>query len=131
MTADPHQLRVFQKAGHLGALLYEVTQSFPMDDPYCLQSRIREASTSIPTHIVKGYGQAQQASFRAHILAAKKEASELRYLVDLAHRMGHLKDEAHRPLDQGCSELIRSLHDFLLAPDAEPLLHPGTTAVGE
>ena len=122
MTADPRQLRVFQQAGGLGAKLYEITQGFPQNDPYCMQSRIREASTSIPTHIVRGYGQTLQVDFRAHILAAQKEAAELRYLVDLARRMGHLEEATHRPLDQACAELYRALHDFLMAPDAEPLI---------
>ena len=122
MTADPHQLRVFQQAGGLGSKLYEITQAFPQNDPYCLQSRIREASTSIPTHIVRGYGQALQVDFRAHILAAQKDTAELRYLVDLARRMGHLNDDLHRPLDLACADLYRALHDFLMAPDAEPLV---------
>lgn len=121
MPVDPHHLRIFQMAGHLGAALYRVTEDLPPDDPYCLQSRIRQATTSIPSHIVEGYGQKDQPGFRAHILAAQKEAAELRYLVNLAVRMGHLEPESHRALDQDCDTLLKALHAFIIAPDAEPL----------
>lgn len=126
MTADPHQLRVFKQAGKLGGTLFDITQAFPANDPYCLQSRMRQATTNIPVLIVRAYTEADPSAFRTHILAAMKEATELRYLVDLAHRMALLKDEAHRPLDQECADLLRALHDFLIAPDAEPLTATGS-----
>ena len=126
MTADPQQLRVFKQAGSLGGTLFEITQAFPSDDPYCLQSRIRQATTHIPVLIVRAYTEQDPSTFRTHILAAMKEASELRYLVDLAHRMAHLNDDSHRPLDQECALLLRALHDFLIAPDAEPLTTSGS-----
>ena len=125
MAANPEQLRVFQKAGHLGAALYEVSDGIPLDEPYCLQSRIRQTSTNIPVLIVKGYGQKKKTAFRVEIRAALKEASELRYLLGLAHRMTYLGDDLYRSLDQECSDLVGTLHEFLMAPDEEPLLELG------
>jgi 23S rRNA-intervening sequence protein len=46
----------WQKGMELAALIYEVTQGFPVDERFGLTNQLRRAAVSIPSNIAEGKG---------------------------------------------------------------------------
>ena len=78
-------LEVWEKSHELTLKLYKSTTEFPREEIYGLTSQIRRACASIPTNIAEGSGRETAADFARFLQIAVGSASEVEYLILLAH----------------------------------------------
>jgi len=109
MSRDPKKLRVFQISDDLVLQVYRLTSGFPAEERFGLRSQLRRAAVSVPANLVEGCTRPGAPAFRAFLDIALGSASETRYLLDLATRLGLVAPEQARSLIQGYEGLIRSL----------------------
>jgi four helix bundle protein len=96
--------------------IYETTRAFPACERYGLQSQIRRAAVSTVCNIVEGSARRSDAEYLNFLNIANGSAHELRYLVELTHRLQILSETDFAPvhkkaalLTAGLGALIRSL----------------------
>jgi four helix bundle protein len=90
MSRDYRKLRVFVLADDLVIQIYQASKDFPVAERFGLQSQIRRAAVSVPTNIVEGSARRSLAEYLSFVNIAAGSAAEVRYLVDLCHRLGFL-----------------------------------------
>ena len=119
MSRDHRQLRVFHLADQLAVEVYRATKQFPNEERYGLQSQIRRAAVSTAANLVEGCARSTTKDYLHFVTIALGSASESRYLIDLATRLGMLKPDQFAELDRQADLLIRGLQSLLssLKPD--------------
>lgn len=113
---DHTKLRAFELADQFVILVYKHTSSFPREEQFGLTSQLRRAAVSIPSNIVEGCARPTQADYLKFLDIAYGSASEAKYQLSLAFRLGFLTPEANAEaaycgdeLSRVLSGLIRSL----------------------
>ena len=119
MSRDHRKLRVFQLADDLVVEVYRRTSGFPVEERYGLQSQIRRAAVSIPTNIVEGSARTTTKDYQHFVVIALGSASEVRYLLGLACKLGFLSGPEQEDLGDRYDELVRSLQKLIAAFDSE------------
>jgi four helix bundle protein len=119
MSRDHKKLRVFQLADELVLEIYGCTRGFPSEERYGLQAQIRRGAISVPTNIVEGSARATTKDYQHFIAIALGSASEVRYLLSVAHRLGFLPDSDHAHVGGRYDELVRGLQSHFSALDSE------------
>lgn len=78
-----------------------------------MQAQIRRAAVSAPTNIVEGCARRSTKDYLYFVSVALGSASEVRYLLGLARRLGLLAASDRDPLEGRYGELIRGLQRLL------------------
>ena len=120
MNRHHRKLKVFHLADDLVVDVYRCTRSFPIEERFGLQAQIRRATVSVPTNIVEGCARKTLKDYLHFMNIALASASEVRYLLQLSHRLGFLSDTTQPELVRRFDELICSLHNLIAALDAKP-----------
>ena len=121
MSRDPTKLKVFKLADDLVLEIYRRTRGFPPEERYGLQSQIRRAAISVPTNLVDGCARRTTKDYLHFVVISLGSASEVRYLLGLANRLGILGQADLDELIPRYGELIRGLQgllDALAKPEA-------------
>ena len=120
MSRDPSKLKVFRVADELVLEIYRRTRQLPLEERYGLQAQIRRAAVSVPTNLVEGCARRSTKDYLHFVVLSLGSASEVRYLLGLAHRLGMLGADDHAELVARYGELIRGLQRLLdaLRPEA-------------
>jgi four helix bundle protein len=113
MTRNPRDLRVFHMADSLVESVYRATSGFPPEERFGLCSQIRRAATSVPGNIVEGCARRTEKDYIHFLVIALGSASELRYFLDLARRLGFIQQTQADPIDANCDELLRALQKLV------------------
>jgi len=113
MSRDHSKLKVFDMADELVLGVYGVTAGFPTEERFGLVSQLRRASVSVPTNIVEGCARRTTREYVHFLEIALGSASEVRYLLDVSHRLGFLSKGNRDALDIQCGALLRSLQRLL------------------
>lgn len=113
MSRDPTKLKVFQLADDLVLEVYSRTRCFPSEERYGLQSQIRRAVISVPTNLVEGCARRTTKDYLRFVEISLGSASEARYLLNLAHKLGFLGQADLEELIPRFDEVIRSLQGLL------------------
>ena len=103
------KLLVWRKSHELTLTCYGFTKDFPADERFGLTSQIRRASASIPTNIAEGCGRSGTREFGHFLNIARGSASELEYLLLLAHDLGLLEADLYRSASDSVTEVKRML----------------------
>jgi four helix bundle protein len=120
---DFRNLRVWHRAHQLTLDVYGETRLFPKDERYRLTSQLRRAAASVPANIAEGCGRNGDAELARFLTIARGSASELDYLLLLAHDLGYLKPPRYEQLAaevQGISRMLTNFVDRLRYPIAAP-----------
>ena len=107
------KLQVWRKAHELTLRCYAMTGSFPREETYGLVSQVRRASASIPTNIAEGCGRGGRPEFSRFLTIALGSASELEYLLLLAHDLAYIRAEEYDGADEAVREVKRLLTGLL------------------
>ncbi len=113
MSRDHRKLKVFGMSDELVLEVYRRTRGFPVEERFGLQSQIRRAAVSVPANIVEGSARVTTREYVRFLVVALGSASETRYLIGLAHRLGMLPSADHEVLEGGYGNLIRALQSLV------------------
>lgn len=109
---DFKKLKVWEKSHRLVLAVYKVTTKFPRNELYALTSQIRRACVSIPANIAEGCGRSGDAELARFLQFSMGSASELEYLLLLAHDLEFLKSSDYERLTSQVLEAKRMLTSF-------------------
>ena len=109
MSRDPDRLQAFVLADDLVLDAYRSTQGFPAPERFGLQSQIRRGAVSVPANLVEGCARRSQRDYLHFVGIAIASASEVRYLINLAVRLGFASATDGERLKVGYSRVIRAL----------------------
>ena len=118
VSRDHTKLKVFALADELVVEVYRLTSKVPVEERYGLQAQIRRAAVSVPTNIVEGSARTTTRDYVHFLVVALGSASEVRYLLKLASRLGFLPNSDATTLEHRYDELVRALAALIRSLEA-------------
>src|SRR5437762_2465133 len=106
MSRDPKKLIAFCLADQLVVDVYSATRTFPVEERFGLQSQIRRAAISVCANLVEGCARPSKRDYLHFVAIAISSASEVRYLIEIATRLGFMANEQ---LIAGYGDVVRAL----------------------
>ncbi len=110
---DFRDLEVWRKAHALTLDTYFATRVLPSGESFGLTHQLRRAATNVSTRIAEGCGRDLNAEFGVELRRSKAAASELEYLLLLAHDLGYLSAEDHGRLTEAVVEVRKMVSGLL------------------
>ncbi len=120
MSRDHRKLRVFQKADAAVIRVYQATRRFPIEERYGLESQIRKAAVSCAVNIVEGCARQTTADYLHFVSIAAGSGAEVRYLIDLGHRLAFVSEDDRNALFQEYTEIVGGLESLIAALSNQP-----------
>ncbi len=115
MARDYRKLKVFAMADELVADVYVASRRFPPEERIGLQAQLRRAAVAVPSNIVIGCERSSESEYMHFSGVALSSASEARYLLSLANRLGYLADEAFGEIEKRYGRLVGGLNKLISA----------------
>lgn len=106
---DFRQLAVWRCGHKLALSIYQATESFPLDERPGITGQIRRAAVAIPTSIAGGCGRGGDLELTRHLQNAMGSASEVEYLLQLAHDLHYLANNDYIVLQQQTADVKHRL----------------------
>jgi four helix bundle protein len=106
-------LKVWQTAMTLVEDVYRVTTRFPVQERFGLTSQLRRAAVSVPSNIGEGKRRKRQKAFAHHLDIALGSQGELEVQLEIARRVGFLKEKDYTRLQSQTEEVGRMLNGLL------------------
>ena len=118
-------LTVWQTSMVLVEVIYRVTSRFPVEERFGLTAQLRRASVSIPSNIGEGKRRKRQKVFLHHLDIALGSQAEVDVQLEIAKRLGYLKDADYERLQLSVAEVGRMLNGLIESmqprePEPEP-----------
>jgi len=88
MNSSHRSSVAWQKGMALAALVYKVTQNFPVDERFGLTNQLRRAAVSIPSNIAEGKGRLTTGEFIQFLGIARVSTLEVQTQLELASMLG-------------------------------------------
>jgi four helix bundle protein len=106
----PHKdLKVWQRGMDMVMAVYRLTAQFPSEEKYGLSSQMRRAVVSVVSNIAEGAARQGNAEFVQFLHVSLGSVSELDTQLELARRLGFVRDEDWQRLDGDLQEIDRML----------------------
>jgi four helix bundle protein len=118
MSRDPQNQEAFVMADALVVAVYEVTRSLPMEERFGLQSQLRRAAISVVANLVEGSARRSQREYLHFVGIAVGSASETRYLLNLAERLGYVLNTSD--LRERYRRVIRAMQSLTTNLSSKP-----------
>lgn len=106
-TRDFEDLLTWQKSVRFSAAIYKISNSFPVEERYGMQSQIRRAAVSIPSNIAEGAGRETDKEFRRFIDIAVGSAFEVQSLLAVAKELSFIENEGYKARRNDAMEIVR------------------------
>ncbi len=113
MSRDPYKLKAFNMADELVVDVYRATTSLPVEERFALQSQIRRAAVSVTANLVEGCARPSQREYLHFVAIAISSASETRYLIRLAGRLGFAPTADCERICNRYGDVIRALQSLI------------------
>lgn len=94
MKRTHRTLKAWQESIGLVEHIYAATKAFPKDEVFGLTGQMRRAAVSVPANIAEGFARAGTKELLHYLYIAAASLSELDTHVEIAIRLGYLKDNA-------------------------------------
>lgn len=124
MSHNFRKLDVYHMADALVLDVYRATRKFPDEERYGLQSQLRRASVSVPCNIVEGAARTSNPDHARFLRVACGSASECRYLVSVATRLGYWKVTDGNELERRFDRVVRGLEVLAQRVETTPTRKP-------
>ena len=102
-------LEVWQRAMDLVVEAYGLTKQFPTQERYGLTAQLQRSAVSIPSNIAEGRGRRGLGGFLYHLSVANGSLMELETQIQIAVRLGYLRDVEGQGILRRCGEVGRLL----------------------
>ena len=93
MVYDYKNLEVFQLAFSFAEKIYDITETFPDDEKFCLTNQLRRGCISIFSNIAEGSGRRTSNEFRQFLYQSRGSAKEVEALILFSRKREYIKDE--------------------------------------
>jgi four helix bundle protein len=110
---DHTKLQAYQAADTLTIAVYKATKSFPVDERFGLSQQLRRATVSVVANIVEGCGRETAPEYARFLSIAYASSREAQYEIDLASRLGYIKNEVGNDLNGKAADVARLLNRLL------------------
>ena len=107
------ELKVWQKAMAFVEDLYRSTAQFPRSEQFGLTAQLRRAGVSIPSNIGEGKRRRRDGIYINHLAIALGSQAELEVQLEIAKRVGFLKEDDYRRLNTQVVEIGRMLNGLI------------------
>lgn len=117
---DFRQLRVWSEAMNSCDRVYEATAHYHADERFGLVAQSRRSAVSVPSNIAEGAGRPGRTEFAPFLGYAIGSLSELETQIEVASRVGELRDDVAGQIISAIGRLGRRLvrlHDRVAASD--------------
>jgi four helix bundle protein len=101
---------------------------FPVAERFGLQSQIRRGAVSVPANLVEGCARRSERDYLHFVVIAIGSASEVRYVIGLAVRLGFAKEPDGERLKVGYSRVIRALQALVTSLNSPKARSPRSEA---
>ncbi len=106
---DFEKLLAWQRAHQLVLHVYDLTNTWPVAEKFCLTPQIRRAAISIAANIAEGAAKHGAKEFRRYLDIALGSRSEVKYMIRLAADLGYIEIASSISLASECDEVGRLL----------------------
>jgi len=106
-------LKVWQASMDLVEEVFRVTRTFPSHERFGLTSQIRRASASIASNIGEGKRRKRERAFLHHLDIALGSQGEVEVQLEIARRVGFLREQDYRDLQARVEEVGRMLNGLM------------------
>lgn len=113
MSASYRDLRVWQSAMDLVAVVHDETRGFPREELYGLTSQMRRAAVSIPSNIAEGKGRSTDRDRALFFCHARGSLLELETQILIGERLSYLTAGRAETLLKISTELGRMLNSLI------------------
>ena len=113
MKRGHRSLRAWQEAIKLVEQVYAATHTFPKDELFGLTAQMRRSAVSVPANIAEGAARAGTKELLRYLSIASASLSELDTHVEIARRLGYLKNEQLDEQIGGVAGLLMGLEASL------------------
>ena len=93
--------------------VYTLSKSFPPDELYALTKQVRRAVTSVPANIAEGQGRRLGREFHQFLANARGSLMELDTHLEVAFRVGYIKNEELLNIQRDLNEVGRILNGLM------------------
>jgi four helix bundle protein len=110
---DFRKIETWQLADDLVVAVYEATKSFPKEETYGITSQIRRAASSVAANIVEGASRESSKDYAHFLQIARGSLAETQYFLHLAFRLGYMREDEARDLEQLSRRVFGCLHGLI------------------
>lgn len=103
----------WQYADDLAVLIYSKIKLFPQEELYGLVSQLRRAAVSVPTNIAEGAGRKSKKEYLQFLYISKGSLAETEYLLHFSNRVGYLKDNEYKELEEMFLKTVKTLSGLI------------------
>ena len=106
-------LLIWQKSMSLVTAIYKLTQDFPKEEIFGLNSQIRRCAVSLPSNISEGFGRNSDNEFIRFLNITIGSLFELQTQLEIAYNIGYLDEERFSELYKDTRELEIMIVTFI------------------
>ena len=108
------ELKVYKRSYKAVKAVYEMTESFPIEERYGMTNQLRRAALSIPLNISEGYAKREsQEEFKRFLMMALGSANEVLVLIDFSKDVGYISEKKHKSAYTEYEEIASMLNSFI------------------
>ena len=93
--------------------MYFKTKSFPKEELYGITSQLRRSVVSVPTNIAEGASREHKKEYLHFLYVARGSIAEVEYLLHLSRRVGYLKDDEYKQVEDRRKEAAKTLQGLI------------------